>query len=182
MDKTKRKKALSLQAIRTTKIQSRLQKKTVPKTVVKSSRTKSYASLEHMLNATALYRLGEYARASLAFQRAMAADDSNDMLESLEDANAQLGNDDDEEVIVEDSKEECEVEVDTDEDYLREDFESTDEDDSEDELELTKGSELDLELLDEEESSDVLDTEDEDLSVDEFSVEARSKKNRLALK
>ena len=51
----------------------------------KQSRTiKSYASLHHFLNSAALYQLGNYEQATVAFQRAMAEHDAPEMLEKLE--------------------------------------------------------------------------------------------------
>lgn len=168
MDITKKRTLLSRQAKRIASLKSKIRKPTVA-----AKKTKVFASLEHMLNATALYRIGEYDRASLAFQQAMAETDAPEMLESLEDAQAQLeGGDSSVDPLETDAKADDECA-----DYLQEDEES--EDDDEDE------SELDLDLLVDETATDVL-TDEEDFTVDpsevEFSVASRAKKNIRALK
>lgn len=141
-------------------------------------KVKAYASLDHLLNATALYQMGEYERASLAFQRAMSEEDAPEMLESLEDAQAELEGGDPvstdnlaEETLPEEEISEDQATEDV--DYLAEDLDvGSDEEDLDDLTDLEdEGDDLDL-GEDEEAGSDISagDT-GEDFSVEPEQVE-----------
>jgi len=174
MAKAKSTTVASRRTQRIARLKSKLRKTaTAKKASVSAHKTKAYTSLSHLLNATALYQMGEYERASLAFQRAMSEEDAPEMLESLEDAQAQLEGGDlvseeptdeqfpdmTEEVMTVDGE-------DLGEDYLTDDVQVEEEIDYEDDSE-----DLDLEI-DEEAGSDISAGDlDDDFSVDPSELE-----------
>ena len=185
-------KTQSLRASRIASLKSKIRSKQVEKKVAS---VKKFASLAHFLNATALYQMGHYQRASLAFQKAMAEEDAPEMLEHLES-----------QMPVTDGVH-CEVE---DEDYLSGDLSEPAEDedhgeasldDMNDDLEIDTEDDLsdpsqgdqsqDGLVVDEASSQDVLDGNKDDFSVDEdevddtdeevFSVKSKAESNLKAL-
>ena len=160
MAKAKSTTVASRRTQRIARLKSKLRKTaTAKKASVSAHKTKAYTSLSHLLNATALYQMGEY--------------DAPEMLESLEDAQAQLEGGDlvseeptdeqfpdmTEEVMTVDGE-------DLGEDYLTDDVQVEEEIDYEDDSE-----DLDLEI-DEEAGSDISAGDlDDDFSVDPSELE-----------
>lgn len=174
MAKAKSTTVASRRTQRIARLKNKLRKTAIAKKAsVSAHTTKAYTSLSHLLNATALYQMGEYERASLAFQRAMSEEDAPEMLESLEDAQAQLeGGDLVSEEPTDEQFPEMTEEVmtvdgeDLGEDYLTDDIQVEEEIDYEDDSE-----DLDLEL-DEEAGSDISAGDlDDDFSVDPSELE-----------
>lgn len=192
---TAQRKTASLRASRIASLKAKIRSKSVQKKATASSKpTKQFASLKHILNATALYQMGHYQRASLAFQKAMAEEDAPEMLEHLETVTDSVHCEvEDEDYLSGDVTDDGETEESELEDLedidVNEDDLDTDDLDTEESVIVDPSS--DGLVVDEASSQDVLDGTQDDFSVDEdevdepedevFSVQSRAQSNLKAL-